>query len=268
MNILRLYKCWNSDITVKSDVLFIWAENEQSAKDGIANIKSKEESFHNWLFDTTLSELLEENIDPRLFHSLIDGEQAFANEVYRTIQLKEWTLEEIHVPKNCELIVCYPNDLDNKDSVILVSVPIDVADTLDYVYSELAYHLANEEYYQGHVKEYAVNAGLCEGFWTDSDGMYLYDEMNEYQPNEWILDMFDGDIREAYKYMDEQFEERVKEFFESEPGYSQIYLDYMKDKNKDDSNLDMDFIRYCAKQELMKDKYIDYEFVQVDNYDL
>ncbi|MEH7381778.1 HNH endonuclease [Bacillus sp. JJ1533] len=30
----------------------------------------------------------------------------------------------------------------------------------------------------------------------------------------------------------------------------------------------MNFIRFCAKEELIKDKYIDYEFVPVGNYDL
>lgn len=269
---MKLYKCWNSDITVKSDVLFIWAESEDSARDGIANINSKKESFKDWLFDTTLGELLDEGVDPRLFQMLDVGEQASANEVYRQLQLPEWTVEEIFIPQNCDLIACYPEDLENSDEVILVSVPLDVQDGLDFIYEVLAEDLANKEHFINFVHDYGINCSLAEFFFQDEQGTYLFEfdnKLGRVLPNEWVMDMFDGDLRECHRYIDEQFENNVSEFFTDEPGNSVIYLNFMS--SKDTSNLDSNFVKYVAKKLLIhneKYRYLKYEIERVLPYDL
>ncbi|MEC1768301.1 hypothetical protein [Schinkia azotoformans] len=261
---MRLFKCWNSDITVNHDIMVMFAEDEEDAKNQIAEARSKDECFRDWLlYDTCLDEVvndLQGNCD--VFEHLADGNiDGFAKAVYRAIDLKNWSIEEYFVG-NGEVFACYESFLDDENSCQVVSVPDNVFYYKDYIYGVLAERLAEEEHFRNFISDAAVNMTFAEQFWHDEKG-YVFEEY-ELDIRGDIYRKFNWDISKANDYIENCFVKNVKEFFQDEPQYTEIFLEHVKNY---DPNVEPDFSEefyiYCAKKLIEEGKYTSYQIEQV-----
>lgn len=263
---MRLFKCWNCDITDKHDIMVLFAEDEEDAKNKIVEARSKDECFRDWLlYDSCLDEIISDlKGNYEVFEDLVKGNiDEFANAVYRTIDLKNWTVDEIFVDRYSDVFACYESYLDDENSCQVVSVPFDIYDPEEYIYRALAERLAEEEHFRLYVEEVACNAGLVEQFWKDSKG-YVFRCDYEFDIRGDICEKFNGDKKKANEYIEDCFVKNVKEFFKEEPQYSEIFLEHLKDYDPDtETSFGLEFYIYCAKKLIEEGSYISYEIERV-----
>ncbi|MEC1780057.1 hypothetical protein [Schinkia azotoformans] len=261
---MKLFKCWNSDITVNHDIMVMFAESEEDAKSKIVEARSKDECFRDWLlYDTCLDEVINDlKGNYEVFEHLAKGNiNKFSEEVYRTIDLKNWSIEEYFVDKYSDVFVCYESYLDNKDSCQVVSVPFDAHDPEDYIYRALAERLAEEEHFRNFVSDAAVNMTFAEQFWHDEKG-YVFEEY-ELDIRGDIYRKFNWDISKANNYIEKCFVNNVKEFFQ-EPQYADIFLEHVKNYDPNvETDFNEEFYIYCAKKLIEEGKYTSYQIEQV-----
>lgn len=262
---MRLFKCWNSDITVNHDIMIMFAESEDDAKSKIVEARSKDECFRDWLlYDTCLDEVINDlKGNYEVFEHLAKGNiNEFEEEVYKAIDLKLWTIEEYFVDRYSEAFACYESFLDDEDSCQVVTVPENVFDYKDYIYGVLAERLAEEEHFRQYISDPAVNMTLCESFWRDEKG-YVFEEF-EFDIRKDIYQKFNWDIPKANNYIEKCFVNNVKDFFKEEPQYSEIFLEHVKNY---DPNVETDFSEefyiYCAKKLIEEGKYTSYQIEKV-----
>ncbi|MEC1725873.1 hypothetical protein P9E34_14235 [Schinkia azotoformans] len=261
---MRLFKCWNSDITVNHDIMVMFAEDEEDAKNQICEARSKDECFRDWLlYDSCLDEIIKDlHGKCEVFEHLAKGNiDEFAKAVYRAIDLKLWTVEEYFVDKYSVVFACYESFLDDVESCQVVSVPENVFDYKDYIYRALAERLAEEEHFRNFVSDAAVNMTFAEQFWHDEKG-YVFEEF-ELDIRGDIYCKFNWDIHEANNYIEKCFVNNVKEFFQ-EPQYADIFLEHVKNY---DPNVEPDFSEefyiFIAKKLIEEGKYTSYQIEQV-----
>jgi hypothetical protein len=259
---MKLYRAFNDVIDSANDVLFIWAENEHEVKDEITNIRSKDEYFLDWLFEEVmLNELLDsvKGHECELFGSLMLGlKSSFAKEVFRATDLKRWTIEEIDVPDNHEVYVAYPKEIIEIDDVEIVFVPYETKDINEYILNELA-ERKSKQGIRDFIDDPAVNMSFNERFYI-IDGQYAYSEEELFKPNEDILKKFNYDEKAAHAYIDEQWKKNVIKFFNDEPEYGEMYMDYIINfRQYEEVPFNDDFYRYCTMKLLKMGYWIEYE---------
>ncbi|WP_273129977.1 hypothetical protein [Bacillus weihaiensis] len=250
---MNLYKAWNSDIHSEHDIIVMYAENEQVVKDGIANIRSKDDCFTEWLFeDACLDEIIEDlEGNNRVFSSIQDGKQAFANEVYRAIHLKEWTIQEIKdVPENHFVCAVYPADYTGvQENVELIFVPNDCKNTYEFTIDEMALRESKGYIFREHIDDAAINMSFHERFFI-IDGEYAYCLFDCYRPANFILEKFNYDVRASHKFIEERRVANIFHFFIEKPEYAELYLDYVDNYTKYEEDIPFDdkFYKYVAKK--------------------
>ncbi|MEC1786070.1 hypothetical protein [Schinkia azotoformans] len=261
---MRLFKCWNSDITVNHDIMIMWAKDEQAALNKIVEARSKDECFRDWLlYDSCLDEVINDlQGNCEVFEHLADGNlDGFAEEVYKAIDLKLWTIEEYFVDRCSVVFACYESFLDDEDSCQVVTVPENVFDYKDYIYGVLAERLAEEEHFRQYISDPAVNMTFCESFWHDEKG-YVFEEF-ELDIREDIYRKFNWDIPKANNYIEKCFVNNVKDFFK-EPQYADIFLEHVKNYDPNvEPDFNEEFYIYCAKKLIEEGKYTSYQIEPV-----
>lgn len=245
--------------------MVLYANSEEDAKNQIAEARSKDECFRDWLlYDSCLDEIINDlQGNCEVFEHLADGNlDEFAKAVYRAIDLKNWTIDEIFVDKYSDVFACYESFLDNEESCQVVTVPFDIHDPEEYIYRALAERLAEEEHFRNFVSDAAVNMTFAEQFWHDEKG-YVFEEF-ELDIREDIYRRFNWDIPKANNYIENCFVKNVKEFFQDEPQYAEIFLEHVKNYGTEvETDLSEEFYIYCAKKLIEEGKYTSYEIEPV-----
>jgi hypothetical protein len=116
------------------------------------------------------------------------------------------------------LYVAAPKYVQDLDEVVVV-----IARNEEEVKDRLA-DIVSEDDFRDFVHTYACNAGLSSYFYCDENG-YLWDEEElEGYPRRDILELFEGEVKKAFRYVELKFIENVEKFFADEE-YIGLYLE-------------------------------------------
>lgn len=223
----KLYKCYDPfNIELPEQVISLFAENEQAALRKCAEI-----------------------------HSELD----IYDEPYETV-INSWISDEFYLPPHCEAYICYPTSIYGEHDVRLIFVSDDVYDIERYIFEQLAIMESEDEIFRGYCNEYSINAGLLEDFYK-VNGKYAFDDLyQDFPPRDDILDMFNGDVKKAYQYIDDCMMINVREFFSDCPILGDMYLSYLRSHDEDE--LDEEFYLHIASKFLQEDSWITYEDIR------
>jgi hypothetical protein len=259
---LRLFKAFRTDcVDSKEAVFFLWADGEQEAFDGIANIRSKDNCFIDYLFnDSSLDEILEDlEGNEHIFGALMEGKKTFANEVFRLTDLKQWQVEEYFVPKEHHLFVAYSKDITDVDDAQLIAVPFDVQDVEGYVVDQLAEKESQEEHFREYVEDKAVNMSFNERFFYE-DNEWIFESNPPLRVRENIKYRAAFDEVTVDEYVDSLWLLNVDKFFE-DITFRKQYINYIT--NVEEPSFSDEFYFYVCKK-LIKDKdWTEFEIEQV-----
>lgn len=221
-----LYKCFDPNCSDQDEVIALFAENEEAAIKACAEIHRNLDTYDN-PFETVLN---------------------------------TWIADEFYLPLNCEAYICYPTAIYGEDDVKLVFVDDSVRDIERYVYEQLAIMESEDEIFRGYVNETSINAGLLEDFYK-VDGKYAFNDLYEdFPPRDDILEMFNGDVRKANKYIDECMIQNVRGFFSECPVLGDMYFSYLR--SRDEEELDDEFYLYVASKFLLDGTWIKYQDIR------
>jgi hypothetical protein len=249
---LRLFKAFRTDcIDSKDDVFYLWASDEFEALDKIAQARSKDSCFIEYLFeDSSLDEILEDlEGNEHIFGALMEGRQTFANEVFRLTDLKQWQVAEYFVPKEHHLFVAYAKDVTDVDDVHLIAVPFDVQDVEGYVMNQLAEKESQEEHFREYVEDKAVNMSFSERFYYE-DNEWIFESNPPLRVTEKIKYRAAFDEVSVDEYIDDLWLLNVGKFFE-DVAYREEFINYIT--NDDEPSFSDEFYHYVCKK-LIRDK--------------
>jgi hypothetical protein len=227
---MKLYKCYDPLIIEDPDeCIVLWAASEKKALRKCADIHKKLDIY---------------------------------NAPVRTV-LNDWRVKEYLVPKDRDVFVCYPKNLDRASDVRIISVLIGVSDVEEYVTNQLVKIESKEELFREHVLDKGVNMSFNEHFYSDAKG--------------WIFDPYlspDGfvELREdlkvklleensnMYRYLDELWLDNVHDFFGDNEEYRDLFIEYITTDAEPD--FDEGFYFYVCKKLMEIGDWISYQDIR------
>jgi hypothetical protein len=216
----KLYKCYDPLIIEQPEqCIVLWANSEKKALSKCANIHKKLD-----IYSTPT----------------------------RTV-MKYFKLEEIFVPKECDMFVCYPKNFDRASEVVLISVPFSVRDIENYVMEQLVEIQCGKGYFRGYVIDKAVNCSLNELFYCDDKGWIFTDSLevrDDIKKKAIIANVSVG------RFMDEFWLHNVNQFFYDNQVYKSKFINYItSDKGAD---FDEGFFFYVCKKLMQMGEWVTY----------